>query len=169
MSRLEHKLSLSSSYLKIKRAAGCVVYRHDPNGALLLLLIHDRYGKWTLPKGHLKQGEGDAEAAVREVFEETSVRGELGSLIGQIEYVVLSKKGQRRLKWVVFFLLHATTTNVSLQVEEGIRAAEWLGPDAALARIGYPQVREVLAQALSILGFGGGAAAAEASSQHFRC
>ncbi|SRR6266498_518367 len=136
--------------LKIKHAAGCVIYRHDAYGALWLLLIHDRYGKWTLPKGHLKQGEGDAAAAVREVFEETGVRGELGSLISQIEYEVLSKKGQRQLKRVVFFLLRATSTTVTLQAEEGIRAAEWLSPDAALARIGYPQVRDVLARALTM-------------------
>jgi 8-oxo-dGTP diphosphatase len=136
--------------MNIKRAAGCVVYRHDDHGALQFLLIHDRYGKWTLPKGHLKQGEGDAKAAVREVFEETGVRGELGALISEIEYEVLSKKGLRQLKRVVFFLLRATTTNVTLQAEEGIRAAEWLAPDAALARMSYPQVRDVLARALTM-------------------
>ena len=143
-------MSKNDPVLKIKRAAGCVVYRYDAQGALWVLLILDRYAKWTIPKGHLEDGETDAEAAVREVFEETGIHGELGPLIGRIEYSVLSKKGQRRLKQVAFFLLRTTATTVSLQAEEGIHAAEWLNPDAALARIDYPQVRDVLARALSM-------------------
>ena len=58
---------------KIKRAAGCVVYARDAAGALSLLLIHDQYDCWTIPKGHLEDGESDAEAAVREVWEETGI------------------------------------------------------------------------------------------------
>ena len=51
-----------------KRAAGCVVYRDDGAGARLILLIQDKYGSWTLPKGHLEAGEDEPAAAVREVF-----------------------------------------------------------------------------------------------------
>jgi 8-oxo-dGTP pyrophosphatase MutT (NUDIX family) len=147
---IEHIMTKNDPELKLKRAAGCVVYRYDVDGALWLLLIHDRYGKWTIPKGHLQESETDAEAAVREVFEETGIRGQLGPQIGRIEYIVLTKKGERRIKQVTFFLLRATATTLALQAEEGIHAAEWLGPDAALARIDYPQVREVLARALSM-------------------
>ncbi len=49
-----------------KLAAGCVVYRYDPTGAPLLLLIHDQYGRWTLPKGRLDAGE--SEQAARFIF-----------------------------------------------------------------------------------------------------
>lgn len=134
--------------MKIKRAAGCVVYRRDAAGALWLLLIRDRYGVWTIPKGHLEAEESEAQAAVREVFEETGLRGELGPLIGRIEYEVRSKKGQPRFKQVALFLLRTETAHFTLQADEGIDAAEWLGPDAALARVGYAQVRDMLAQAL---------------------
>jgi 8-oxo-dGTP pyrophosphatase MutT (NUDIX family) len=143
-------MSKNDSDLKIKRAAGCVVYHYDTHGALWVLLIQDRYGKWTVPKGHLEDGESDAQAAMREVFEETGIRGELGPLVGQIEYIVHSKKGERRLKQVTFFLLRTTATAITLQAKEGIHAAEWLSPNAALARIDYPQVRDVLARALSM-------------------
>ena len=103
-------MSQNDPGLTLRRAAGCVVYRYDADGALWLLLIHDRYGKWTIPKGHLQESETDAQAAVREVFEETGIRGELGRQIGRIEYIVLTKKGERRLKRVTFFLLRATAT-----------------------------------------------------------
>jgi 8-oxo-dGTP pyrophosphatase MutT (NUDIX family) len=132
-------------------AAGCVVYRHDSAGAPLLLLIHDKYGRWTLPKGHLEVGESEHAAAVREVLEETGLTGQLGALVVRIVYTVRSKRGLERLKQVAFFLLRADSAKVRPQAEEGISAAEWLVPEEALARIGYSQVRDVLVQALTML------------------
>ena len=135
----------------IKLAAGCVVYRRDQAGAALVLLIYDKYGRWTLPKGHLEEGETEPAAAQREVLEETGVTGELGPLIGCIGYTVLSKRGLPRPKQVTFFLMRADGLEARPRSEEGIGAAEWFAPDAALERIGYPQVREVLARALEML------------------
>ena len=134
-----------------RRAAGCVVYRRDERAELRLLLIRDQYGEWTLPKGHLDEGETDAQAAAREVLEETGVGGELGALVGRIEYTVLSKKGQPRLKQVAFFLMQAATVAATPQADEGISAAEWFAPAEAQALIGYPQVRAVLDRALDML------------------
>jgi len=135
----------------IKLAAGCVVYRHDATGAPWLLLIHDQYGQWTLPKGHLEAGESEQTAAVREVLEETGLSGELGALVARIVYNVRSKHGVERLKQVAFFLLRADNSEAHPQAEEGISAAEWFAPEVALARIGYPQVRDVLARAVTML------------------
>src|SRR5262245_56605161 len=104
----------------IKRAAGGVVYRYDGD-APLILLIHDRYGTWTLPKGHLKPGESEAAAALREVLEETGIIGELGPLVARIAYTVL-KNGVLRPKEVAFFLLYATGGQARPQADEGIAA-----------------------------------------------
>jgi 8-oxo-dGTP diphosphatase len=134
-----------------KFAAGCVVYRHDAAGAPLLLLIYDKYGRWTLPKGHLEDGETEQVAAVREVLEETGLSGELGALVTRVVYTVRSKRGLERLKQVAFFLLHVDSSEARPQIEEGISLAEWFAPEEALARIGYAQVRDVLARALTML------------------
>src|SRR5215813_14246972 len=107
----------------IRRAAGCVVYRYDGSNQLLILLIHDQYGRWTLPKGHLKAGEREEQAATREVFEETGLTGELGPLITRIAYVVMHK-GEQRDKQVTFFLMQAASAAATAQAEEGISAAE---------------------------------------------
>ena len=133
-----------------KRAAGCVVYRHDAAGALMILLIHDKYGQWTLPKGHLKDGESEPAAAVREVLEETGLTGALGPLVGRIDYTVRAKRGAVRPKQVAFFLMRAASATATPQADEGIAAADWFAPDEALARIGYPQVRDILARALQM-------------------
>jgi 8-oxo-dGTP diphosphatase len=136
--------------LATKLAAGCVVYRYAATG-VLLLLIHDQYGRWTLPKGHLEPGESEREAAEREVREETGISGELGELVARVVYPVRSKRGLERLKQVAFFLLRADSAEARPQAEEGISAAEWFAPEEALVQIGYPQVRDVLAQAVAML------------------
>lgn len=132
-------------------AAGCVVYRHDERGGPLILMIKDQYGYWTLPKGHLEPGESAEAAAAREVLEETGVGGELGPLVGEISYPVTSRRGERYIKRVVFFLMRARTAEIVPEAGEGISEAGWLPPDEALARIGYQDMRELLGRAVSLI------------------
>jgi 8-oxo-dGTP diphosphatase len=135
--------------MKHDYAAGGVVFLRGPSGPRILL-IKDRYGSWTLPKGHLDPGETNEQAALREIAEETGVRGEIVGHVAEIAYQVV-KKGQRRDKSVVFFLVEARSSVLSLPDDDEVEAAEWLPPEEALARIGYAQVREVLAAALAML------------------
>ncbi len=138
---------------RTRDAAGCLVYRCTAVG-LLLLVIADAYGEWTIPKGHLDPGETAAEAAERETEEETGIRGELGDEIGTIEYMIDHRNGPRR-KRVTFFLLETAQEDVFLQADEGIEASEWLPPDAAIVRIGYAQVRTIVARAVAMIGAAG--------------
>ena len=55
-------------------SAGGVVFRRAADGAVRFLLIRDSYRNWGLPKGHLEVGEPPADAARREVAEETGLR-----------------------------------------------------------------------------------------------
>jgi 8-oxo-dGTP diphosphatase len=69
------------------RAAGGLVSRRDPAGGLEVVLVHRRaYDDWEFPKGKLGQGEDEADAALREVEEETGLRCRLGREIGTSSY-----------------------------------------------------------------------------------
>lgn len=46
----------------------------DPDTAAVLLFHHHATGKWLFPGGHVDPDESPAEAALREVFEETGIR-----------------------------------------------------------------------------------------------
>ncbi len=131
-------------------AAGCVVYRYDERGQPLILLIHDQYGKWTLPKGHLDDGERVEAAAVREVHEETGITGELGAFVGAITYVV-QKKGKPYQKRVDFFLMRANGGEAIPEAAEGISAVAWFPPAEAQMRAGYAQIRSIIARATEMI------------------
>ncbi|MEI8308727.1 MAG: NUDIX hydrolase [Chloroflexales bacterium] len=129
-------------------AAGGVVFCYGPNQGPLILLICDKYGVWTLPKGHLEDGENEADAAVREIAEETGIVCELGDLLHRMVYPIF-KHDVWRDKQVAYFLARATYLPPTPRHDEGITAACWLPPGEALARISYSQVRDVVRRAIA--------------------
>ena len=67
-------------------AGGVVVRRDGAQPRFLLVTARRSPGEWVLPKGHIERGETDAEAAVREVLEESGVTAVAGERIGDLEY-----------------------------------------------------------------------------------
>jgi phosphohistidine phosphatase SixA/8-oxo-dGTP pyrophosphatase MutT (NUDIX family) len=75
-------------------AAGALVWRPAAGGTsgVDVLLIHRaRYDDWSLPKGKREPGEHLLLTAVREVFEETSVRPVLGPRLPTTEYLAAGR------------------------------------------------------------------------------
>jgi ADP-ribose pyrophosphatase YjhB (NUDIX family) len=72
--------------MALRVAAYCVIV----DGGKMLLSHWNENGKtgWTLPGGGIDPYEDPADAAVREVFEETGYHAELGELLGVDSYVV---------------------------------------------------------------------------------
>jgi 8-oxo-dGTP diphosphatase len=66
------------------RCVGAVV--RDVSGLLLLVRRANDpgRGRWSLPGGRVEPGESDAEALVREVYEETRLSVAVGPLLGSV-------------------------------------------------------------------------------------
>ncbi|MCS6881542.1 MAG: NUDIX domain-containing protein [Oscillochloridaceae bacterium] len=133
------------------RAAGAVVYTRGNDGILLVLLIKDRYGEWTLPKGHVEPDEAEEAAAVREIAEETGIACTIEGPLARVSYPIL-KHGAWRDKEVTYFLARADRATPVPATAEGISEARWAAPAEALATISYSQIRDVTRQALAALG-----------------
>lgn len=88
-----------------KRSAGILMYRHEGDD-LLLLLVHPGgpfwakkdWGSWSIPKGEYAEGEDPLAAATREFAEETGYtpQGEFEPL-GE----VIQSGGKRVIAWAV--------------------------------------------------------------------
>jgi 8-oxo-dGTP diphosphatase len=77
------------------QAAGGVIVRADGRVAV----IHrPRYDDWSLPKGKLEAGESFEDGALREVYEETGIRGRIVAELAPAEYV--DRKGRDKIvRW----------------------------------------------------------------------
>ncbi|MGH7156779.1 MAG: NUDIX domain-containing protein, partial [Candidatus Saccharimonadales bacterium] len=54
--------------------AGGIVFRKNKAGGLEILLIADSKNRWTIPKGHIEEGETPRQTAEREIQEETGLK-----------------------------------------------------------------------------------------------
>ncbi|WP_370943758.1 NUDIX domain-containing protein [Amycolatopsis sp. cg5] len=105
------------------RAAGAVLWR-DTGGEPALAVVHrPRYDDWSLPKGKLDPGETIADAAVREIAEETGFRAVLGRYLGQISYPV-PVKGRPVPKTVDYFAAEAVEGG--FEPNEEVDELRWL-------------------------------------------
>jgi 8-oxo-dGTP pyrophosphatase MutT (NUDIX family) len=131
---------------QVEHSAGGVVVR-PIGGVLHVLLIRDPYRKWGLPKGHLEDGEGPMDAALREVQEETGLDSLIpGPDLGQIDWVFRTRGG-RVHKYCRFYLMGSLDGEVTPQREEGIFEVQWMPLDEALRRVAYDNARAMIHRA----------------------
>ena len=126
-------------------AAGCVVWRRagrTPAGEIEVLLVHRPapHDDWSLPKGKLHQGERHAVAAVREVHEETGVRGDLGPKLGEVRYEL--PNGDH--KHVQFWAMHADLQE-DREPDDEVDALRWVPVAAAAGELTWSSDRGILA------------------------
>ena len=121
------------------RAAGGVVWRRSPEDRLEVLLVHrPRYDDWSVPKGKLDPGEGHAEAALREVEEETGFRCRLGPQLASTSY----RDRRGRSKEVRYWAMTPVDGHFTPSAE--VDRLCWLEVDDAAVLLTYERDRPVL-------------------------
>lgn len=118
--------------------AGGVVFRRTDSG-IDILMIQDRLGRWTIPKGHVELGESLEQTALREVAEETGLKEfKLGEKLDKLHFFY-RKEGKLIFMTTHVFLMEALgdTDAVIPEDSEGIVDAKWFPADKALGLIEY--------------------------------
>lgn len=136
-------------------SAGGVCIRVDSGVPYVAIIARrNRGGKkeWCLPKGHLEPGETAAEAAEREIAEETGVRGNVLAHLCSIDYW-FSGPRNRVHKTVHHFLLEWIDGDVTVENDPDHEAEEaaWLPLRKAASLLAYPNERRVIDIALELL------------------
>jgi len=136
-------------------AGGLVIDRSHPTPLAALIGRHDRRGRllWSLPKGHVEEGETAQEAAIREVEEETGIRGAVLAPLGTIDFWFVAE-GRRIHKTVHHFLLEAHGGELSDADIEVVEVA-WVPLDEVAARLAYADERRLLDQVPGLLAAAG--------------
>jgi 8-oxo-dGTP pyrophosphatase MutT (NUDIX family) len=120
------------------RAAGGLVVREGANGSEILVVHRPAYDDWSFPKGKLEPGEGEEEAAVREVEEETGLRCRLERELATTSY----RDARGRSKTVRYWLM--TAEDGRLAAANEIDDARFVELAEADALITYERDRDLL-------------------------
>jgi 8-oxo-dGTP pyrophosphatase MutT (NUDIX family) len=133
-------------------SAGGVVVRRM-RGRPFVAVVRVRDDVLALPKGHPDPGEAAADAAGREVREETGLEAELVEKLDDIRYWYV-RGGERVMKIVSFFLFRYRRGSVADHDHE-VEEALWIPLDEAPDRLAYKGEREMATIALSRVTAGG--------------
>jgi 8-oxo-dGTP pyrophosphatase MutT (NUDIX family) len=132
--------------------AGGVVYRRVDAG-FEILMIQDRLGRWTIPKGHVEEGESLEQTALREVAEETGLtQFKLGEKLDKLHFFY-RKEGKLIFMTTHVYLMEAVgdTDAVIPEDSEGIVDAKWFDADVALGLIEYKDTERLFRLGLNKL------------------
>lgn len=117
-----------------------------------ILLLRKYNGDWVLPKGRVEKGEELQTAALREVFEESGVKGEIVQYIGKINYNYNSiKEDEIVYKTVHWYLMKSNNMNCIPQKKEGFIDAKFVHMDKAKKIVRYEDERKIIHKSLNIM------------------
>ena len=129
-------------------AGGLVV---DASGKLGLLIgrrdLKDTTGKrilWSLPKGHIEEGETPEEAALREVQEETGIVSVIEKSLGVIDFWFMA--GGKRIHKTVHHYLFRENGGILAAQESEVDEVAWFPLSEIVERLAYPDEKKLIAR-----------------------
>ena len=141
---------VQSSAHPVASVLGVVV--HDANVLLVRRINPPDAGKWGYPGGWIDPGETMAQAAVRELFEETEVRAEARCVFNALDAFDYDQEGALRRQFVMIAVLCTWVSGTPIAGDDATEAA-WF-PIANLSSLENvsEDVDTLAYQALKLLG-----------------
>lgn len=130
-----------SSLRRVYSSGGVVLRKRGETVEVLLVQKRDS-GVWTLPKGHLDDGETEAEAAEREVHEETGYKVSLREKIGEIQFTY-RRNGECFEEIASFFLMDPVEAGRK-EEEQEIGEVSWFSLPQALTVMQYENEKKIV-------------------------
>jgi 8-oxo-dGTP pyrophosphatase MutT (NUDIX family) len=129
-------------------AGGLVV---DKTGTLGLLIGRrdqkDATGKkilWSLPKGHIEEGESPEQAALREVQEETGIVSVIDKSLGVIDFWFMA--GGKRIHKTVHHFRFREDGGLLAPQESEVDEVAWFPLSEIVDRLAYPDEKKLIAR-----------------------
>ena len=128
--------------------AGGIVFRRNSEKQVEILLIQDAKDRWTIPKGHIEDGENAQQTALREIGEEAGLHEtEALGWLGKIHF------RYRRIDKLVLmttqiYLVRALGDTNAIQKEEWMNGIKWFSFHDALDVIEYEDIGKLMLLAM---------------------
>jgi N utilization substance protein B len=114
-------------------------------------LVHDVFGYWTLPKGHIHTEGSIEEEVIRELKKEIGVETTIIDKLGENEYIANKPDQGKVVKHVSYYLTETSYTPLVLEKKGGLDDAKWfLLSETAGLRI-YDDIKPLFEKAKAII------------------
>lgn len=124
--------------------AGGVIWRRNKQNQIEILLIQDAKERWTIPKGHIEEGETAKETAQREITEETGLKHmEMQNWLGKINFRY-RRQQSLVLMTTDIFLVAAKGDSNDLKPEEWMKGIKWFPATEAVDKIEYEDIAKII-------------------------
>jgi len=125
-------------------AGGVIFRRNAKTKAVEILLIQDAKNRWTIPKGHIEEGETAKETAEREVREETGLQEmKVLNWLGKINFRY-RRQQSLVLMTTEIFLIQALGDTDQLKPEDWMNGIKWFEANEALDKIEYDDIGKII-------------------------
>jgi 8-oxo-dGTP pyrophosphatase MutT (NUDIX family) len=129
-------------------AGGLVIDTTGTMGLLIGRYDHkDETGKrvlWSLPKGHIEEGETPEQAAIREVAEETGITSTITKSLGVIDFWFMA--GGKRIHKTVHHFMFTEVGGTLLAQESEVDEVSWFPLSEIVDRLAYPDEKKLIAR-----------------------
>jgi bis(5'-nucleosidyl)-tetraphosphatase len=128
--------------------AGGIVFRRDKNDQVEILLIQDAKDRWTIPKGHIEEGENAQQTARREIGEEAGLMNvEIHGWLGKIHFRY-RRVDKLVLMTTQIYLVRAMGDTNAIKKEDWMNDIKWFSFHDALDVIEYEDIGKLMLLAM---------------------
>lgn len=124
--------------------AGAMVYRITKAGDLQVVLFQDVRDRWSVPKGHIEEGETAQETAIREIGEEVNLHNlQPVCWLGKVHFRY-RRQNTLVLMSTQIYLFKALGDTDHIKPEDWMNGAKWFKFDEALDKIEYEDIGKLM-------------------------
>lgn len=133
-----------SEVVREPTAGGIVFRRNVKSKEIEILLIQDAKNRWTIPKGHIEEGESPKQTAAREIGEETGLeKVKIMQWLGKINFRY-RRQQSLVLMTTEIFLVQALGDTDKLKPEDWMNGIKWFSTSDALDKIEYEDIGKLI-------------------------
>ena len=136
---------------KLQFSSGGIIYRKVGKKIEVALIVRGEGKIFCLPKGKIEKPETPQETALREVEEETGLKGKIDREIGKINYWFYSEEEKARIFKTVYFYLIKYESGETSRHDFEVEEVMWLSIDEVLKIMTYPTERKMMQKANHLL------------------
>lgn len=125
-------------------SGGIIFRRSKKTNQLEILLIQDAKNRWTIPKGHVEEGEEPKDTAKREIQEETGLQEmKVMNWLGKVNFRY--RRGHTLVLMTMhIYLVQGLGDTDKLSGEDWLSDIKWLPAQDAMDKIAYEDIGKLI-------------------------